>query len=230
MTHNAWQEFAKDIQNYSIHDVVKCPSFMSTMFCSSFVSDELDHLYEEYIEDQINKLVWEPIETMGEGNNIHQLYHLTKFLNYAQKTDFKEITEFGAGYGSMCVRATRLLRPIRYNIIDLPELKGLQEEYLLENEVNNVFWYKSFNEYLEDKRPQELLIALWSLSETPQETRNFILKEADFKHYLFAYGNNFYDMENLDYFNEFKKLRPYITWGKEKISFMNDQYYLMGKS
>lgn len=231
MTHQAWENFAKDIQNYSIHNVVKCHSFMSTMFCSAFVSDEMDYLYTTNLDiHQIDATVWEPIETMGEGNNIHQLYHLMKYLEYSGKSNFTEVTEFGAGYGSMCVRVNRLLKPVRYNIIDLPELRGLQEEYLRENEITNVFWYESFQEYLKEKRPQELLIALWSLSETPQEVRDYIIKEADFSNYLFAYGNSFYDMQNLNYFDEFKALRPYINWEKEKIQFMDSQFYLKGKS
>lgn len=229
MKHQAWDYFATQIQQCTVNNLIKNEAFLSTMFCKTYVKQELEYLMTKYSTEEINKLVWEPIESMGEGNNIHQLHHLTKYLEFNKNAKFDNIVEFGAGYGSMCARISRLLKPKRYNIIELPELQGLQAEYLKENDVKNVYWYNSFGDYCKENKQEGLFIALWSLSETIQEVRDYISRESNFRNYLFAYGNNFYDMQNLNYFNEFYNVRPYITWRKEKIEFIENQYYLMGK-
>lgn len=230
MTHQAWQYFANQIGQSNIKEVYKNQAFNQTMFCGSYQDEELKYLINHLDEDTIEQLIWEPIETMTEGNNIHQLYHLQKFIEYAGKDWFNEnIVEFGGGYGSLCTRMYRLLKPKRYNIIDLPELQKLQAEYLSENNVMNVAWYDSFQDYLQFQKSSGVFIALWSLSETPQHVRDYIEENADFDYYLLAYGDAFFDIKNLDYFDKFRENRPQIKWKKEKIPFMNNQYYLMGK-
>lgn len=225
MKHNAWDYFSKDIKNCELEDLTKNKSFMQTMFSSQFETEELKYLEREYCLDEIYSIVWEPVESMSEANNIHQLYHLTRFMEYADKSIFTNVTEFGGGYGSMCVRINRLLKPEGYNIIDLPELSELQERYL---KVNNV--KANLVNSLDGLESGETFIALWSLSETPYELRNEYLERLDYKNYLFAFGENFFDLKNLYFFHDFQAKRPNIKWHVEKISFMQDQYYLMGKS
>lgn len=225
MRHNAWDYFSKDIKNCKLEDLVKNKSFMQTMFSTQFEQQELEYLYKEYDIDHLNSLIWEPIESMPESNNIHQLYHLTRFLEYAGKSAFTHITEFGGGYGSMCVRVNRLLKPEGYNIIDLPELSELQKRYLKENDVE-----ANLLNSLDFLESGETFIALWSLSETPYELRNEYLEKLDYKNYLFAFGDSFYDLQNKDFFKEFQSKRPHIQWKLENFPFAENQYYLMGKS
>lgn len=225
MRHAAWDIFANNIKNCHLEDLMNNESFKQTMFSSQFEDIELKYLKNEYDLDTLHSLIWEPVESMPESNNIHQLYHLTRFIQYAGKRAFTHITEFGGGYGSMCVRINRLLKPEGYNIIDLPELSELQKRYLKENDVEaNLFNSLDFLE------SGETFIALWSLSETPMELRNEYLERLDYKNYFFAFGSSFFDVQNFQFFNEFRLRRPHIQWYSEKIDFMNDQYYLMGKS
>lgn len=230
MTHSAWQFFAREIGKSTLSNIHENPQFNQTMFCGSYQEPELEYLKQYLAEDEIERLVWEPVETMTEGNNIHQLYHLQKFIEFAGK-DWAEgnILEFGAGYGSFCARVDRLLKPKRYNIIDLPELQRLQAQYLGENNVKNVAWYDSLNEFKQWKKTSGTFIALWSLSETPQDVRDYVEENSDFDYYLFAYGDAFFDVKNLDYFDKFRENRPDLNWKRETIPFMNNQYYLMGK-
>lgn len=225
--HEKWEEFGKSISRCNIHNVYKNQEFLTTMFCDSFVNIQLDYLEQKYSEDEINRLVWEPIETMGEGNNIHQLYHLTQYLEY-NPGRFDSIVEFGAGYGSLCVRAFRLNLFREYNIIDIPELQGLQREYLQENEVTNVNWYSSIDEFLNTGKQADLFIALWSLSEAPKPCR-IQAHKLNFKNYFFAYGDSFFNLQNKDYFYQFLDCRPEIAWKLSQTQFKSDQYYLMGK-
>jgi hypothetical protein len=225
MRHAAWDFFAKNIKDCPLENLINNQSFMQTMFSSQFENIEFEYLKREYDLDTLYSLIWEPVESMPESNNIHQLYHLTRFINYAGKDVFSNITEFGAGYGSLCVRIKRLLKPEVYNIIDLPELQELQKRYLKINHEK----VDHFDD-LSGLENGKTFIALWSLSETPIELRNEYLGRLDYKNYFFAFGSSFFDVQNFEFFNEFRLRRPNIKWYSEKIEFMNDQYYLMGKS
>jgi len=225
MRHNAWDSFAKDIKNCPLENLVKNKSFMQTMFASQFETEELEYLIREYCLDEIYCLIWEPIESMPESNNIHQLYHLTRFLQYAGKNAFINVTEFGGGYGSMCVRINRLLKPEGYNIIDLPELSEVQERYLKENNVK-----ANLVNSLSGLESGKTFIALWSLSETPEEIRKEYLEKLDYENYFFAFGDAFFDLQNHNFFKEFQLKRSNIKWNLENFPFSQNQYYLMGKS
>lgn len=225
MRHQAWNNFSKDIQKCELKDLMQNQSFMQTMFSSQFETEEYKYLQNEYCLDEIYSLCYETIENMPESNNIHQLYHLTRFLQYADKSKFSNITEFGGGYGSMCLVINRLLKPQGYNIIDLPELSDLQARYLSEHKVK-----ANLVNSLNGLESGEIFIALWSLSETPEELRKEYLHKLNYKNYFFAFGDVFFDLENHKFFENFKLKRPNIKWYFEKIPFMERQYYLMGRS
>lgn len=225
MRHQAWNNFSQDIKGCELKDLMKNSSFMQTMFSSQFETQELNYLQNEYSLDEIYCLSYEIVENMPESNNIHQLYHLTRFLQYADKSKFSNITEFGGGYGSLCMVVNRLLKPEGYNIIDLPELSDLQARYLNEHQVK-----ANLVNSLDGLESGETFIANWSLSETPEELRKEYLHKLNYKNYFFAYGDAFFDLENHKFFEEFTLKRPNIKWYLEPISFMQQQYYLMGKS
>lgn len=226
MRHSAWNYFAKSINQCknSLENLIKNQAFMQTMFSSQFETEELKFLEKIYDSETINKIVWEPIESMPESNNIHQLYHLARFIEYAGKRAFTNITEFGGGYGSLCVRINRLLKPQGYNIIDLPEISEIQEKYL---QVNNI--KANLVNSLDGLESGKTFIALWSLSETPEELRREYLEKLDYENYFFAFGDDFFDLKNHKFFEDFKEKRKNISWYLETIPFMEKQYYLMGK-
>jgi hypothetical protein len=231
MTHQAWSYFATEIGKSSLKELTSNPVFMQTMFCESFVDTELEYLKEKYPEQDIDNLTREYVSTMGTGNNIHQLYHLTRFLEYAGPNSVYDanILEFGGGYGSFCARLKNLYNVNSYNIIDLPELQRVQKDYLYLNglECNH---FNSISDYLKKNGKGGTFIALWSLSETPQNIRDEVLNSTKFDYYLFAYGESFFDMKNFEYFEEFQKKHNHVEWKKVKIEFMQNQYYLYGKS
>jgi hypothetical protein len=227
MKHPAWEYFAKDIGSCTIDTIHNNPSFLQTMYCENFVKEEIEYLDEKsgLSSYEMLSIIDEKIPTLKQGNNIHQLYHLVNFLNETLIRP-KRITEFGAGYGSFCVRANRLLKLDWYNIIDLPELKHIQTEYLLRNGVEK-FQIQTFEEYL-PKMQSDLFVALWSLSESPQEIRDYFLHKVKFNQYFFAYGDSFFDLSNHEYFDTFQKVHSDLMWKKIKIPFMENQYYLIG--
>lgn len=227
--HNAWKQFASIIKDCPLNQLHKNPAFLQTMFCSSFVKEELDYLAGFYSAQEISELVEEEVQGLSNGNNIHQLYHIA---NYLENTNFEYpfmVTEFGAGYGALC-RLTQQTWGPAYNIIDLPELQEVQQRYLgLYGLHDKITWFNNLNQFNLHNNHNGLFVALWSLSETPQEIRDQFMEEADFTNYFFAYGESFFDMRNYDYFEEFANRRKDQNWTKIKIPFMDGQYYLIGQ-
>ena len=226
MAHEAWKYFAAQIKDCPLDKLMNNQAFLQTMFCSSFVQQELRYLKDIYEWETIDSMVEEEIINMPAANNIHQLYHLTQFCQESLKSP-DTITEFGAGYGAMCNVSSRLLEWSRYNIIDLPELQEVQQRYTgLYGIRDYVNWYDSIEDLCDTETG--MFIATWSLSETPQDIRDIVMEKANFECYLLAYGKSFYDMQNYDYFSEFAKRRNHLEWHKIKIPFMDEQYYLIG--
>ena len=226
--HPAWEYCSNSIKTSKIDSLYQNREFMGTMFCESFVQQELEYLKQNYPLEWISEFTQETLPNLSNGNLIHQLYHITLFINYVGIRLLNEpITEFGAGYGGLCKVLHRLGFTSRYNIIELPNLQGLQQEYL--QDIKNIQWYNNFNEFLQENDESGTLVALWSLSESPQEIRDYYLYESDFDQYFFAYGNEFYDMQNLQYFESFTEMKSQYFWQKITIPFMQNQYYLMGK-
>lgn len=230
MQSKVWEFFSNSISKCSLEELTSNSEFMQTMFCGSYEKEELEYLRSKLNLEEIERLVWEPVESMTELNNIHQLYHFIKFKEFMKDTYLKpKFTEFGAGYGSLCKIINNLLKVEEYNIIELPKLQRVQADYLELNCIHNVNFYNNLEEYFTKER-SGTFIALWSMSETDQEVRDFFMEKANFDNYLFAFGKEFFGIENYEYFEEFQRQRPELTWEKNKIEFMNDQYYLWGKN
>lgn len=226
MVHEAWKTFAAHIKDCPLDKLMNNSSFLQTMFCSSYKTEELKYLRDIYEDETIARIIEEEIINMPEHNNIHQLYHLTQFCQLTMNSP-DTITEFGGGYGAMCNVSSRLLEWSRYNIIDLPELQEVQQRYLgLYGIRDYVNWYSSIEDICDTKTG--MFIATWSLSETPKDVRDTVMEKANFECYLLAYGKSFFDMENYNYFTEFAKRRNHLEWQRIKIPFMQEQYYLIG--
>ena len=234
MIHEQWKYFAKDIGNCPIEELYRNPSFLQTMFCTSFKDVELDYILKHFEKEYIDSITEEKIPNLTNHNMIHQLYHLTYIIAQEYSITkpfnpldvFRNIVEFGSGYGALASLIKRVTFNQTYSIIDLPELQNLQKKNLELFDINDVRWYNNIEEL--PKQKGSTLIALWSLSETPQETRDIFIEKAEFDNYFFAYGDEFFDMRNKEYFSEFSKRRPELIWRKINIPFMQNQYYLIG--
>ena len=75
-----------------------------------------------------------------------------------------------------------------------------------------------------------LFVATWSLSETPVALRERLLaRTAGFGYFLFAYGREFGEVDNVRFFEEWSRSHREIHWSREAIAHMGGQsFYLFG--
>jgi hypothetical protein len=113
-------------------------------------------------------------------------------------SSYNSIVEIGAGYGDMCSLVHSLGFKGKYTIVDIPEVWPIQQFYLNKQGIEPHFSFEDDNVSHAD-----LVIATWSLSETPIEYRDLLVpKIYNSKNWLILslfniFGNSF----NEDYFN-----------------------------
>jgi hypothetical protein len=146
------------------------------------------------------------------------LYHLAKYVDW--NNSFGDvILEVGAGYGELCRLIHALGWKGKYIIHDLPSQERLQRWYL--DGIKDIVWNKEIDEC-------DLLIAMWSISEFPEEERSKYL-DLKLKSFMMAYGASFFDINNEEFFSLFVKKGEH----KESITinhpYLYDQLYLFGR-
>jgi hypothetical protein len=114
----------------------------------------------------------------------------------------KSIVEIGAGYGDMCSLIHDLGFKGEYTIVDIPETQPIQEFYLGKQGVTPKWSFEDDNVTHAD-----LVIATWSLSETPLEYRAQLMPKIDqSKNWLImAQSEVFGQKVNDEYFTNFFK-------------------------
>ncbi|NOZ45317.1 MAG: hypothetical protein GXO79_00895 [Chlorobi bacterium] len=173
------------------------------------------------------------------ANIINHTYSLYKLLSKFKKTinDFSVIFEFGGGYGNLCSLVYKFGYKGKYIILDIQEFSFLQEFYLnniLKNkkiEIGSISGNADISliyDYHNIPDDIDLLIALWSLSETPINIRENIISRTE-KCNCFFIGsqNKFSGIDNNDFFEKFSLKKKKLNWKKERISF-NNSFYLYG--
>jgi hypothetical protein len=155
---------------------------------------------------------------------INQAYHIALWEVVTGKRidQLDTIIEFGGGYGAMALLCHRLGFRGKYIIYDLPEFALLQEWFLSQERVENVTWPKKFI-----RAEADLLIALYSLSETPMELREDFLSKVKARSYLFLYSPTWEEYKNSAYFGEFIKKNIDLKWHNQSTPRQTD-YYLIG--
>lgn len=145
--------------------------------------------------------------------------------------NFKSIVEIGAGYGDMCSVVHALGFNGKYTIVDIPETQPLQAYYLGKQDITPEWSFEDDN-----VSDADLVIATWSLSETPVEYRNKLMpKIANSKNWLIlAQSEIFGQAVNDDYFNEFFKDKnveviPLVSSGLDKWDGGNTYYVVREK-
>lgn len=128
--------------------------------------------------------------------------------------DMRSIVEVGAGYGDMCSVIHALGFKGEYTIVDIPETRPIQEFYLGKQGITPKWSFEDDNVSHAD-----LVIATWSLSETPVEYRNVLMPKIDqSKNWLIlAQSEVFGQKVNDDYFNNF-----FLDKNVEKIPLVSD--------
>jgi putative sugar O-methyltransferase len=179
------------------------------------------------------------------GNLIHHAYSLHQLLQATglQPTSIKTVFEFGGGYGSFCRLMKKSGFTGHYIIYDLPVFCLLQRYFLRSifpqidialNKENSkeitLFWKEDeMKKYLSNLDEVALFIATWSLSETPFELRERMLRlTARPQVFFFAYHGTFKSYNNIEYFRRFQQDRPEYRWINFEIPHLKDNYYLIG--
>ncbi len=147
-------------------------------------------------------------------NLIHQCYHLKQWEDVTGKKvgELDTILDFGAGYGAMALIINRLGFKGEYIIYDLPEFSLLQQWYLGKQGTENVRWFTDANELKGYCNNYDLMIAIWSLSETPFRLRREFLRKMDMKSFLFMYWLKFMDLDNAGWFDNFIQRHLEYKW------------------
>lgn len=175
------------------------------------------------------------------GKLIHHAYSLHLFEeSLGRRIDqFQYILEFGGGYGSFCRLAHRLGFKGQYVIFDLPKFSALQE-YFLESigmpvrKLPTEAGVRCISDIDEARKLATmsdtwLLIALWSLSETPVAVRRDILGAGSlFGSYLLGYQERFGEVDNVSFFADWMKSQKQIKWDSVRISHMERNHYMFG--
>lgn len=229
--HKQWELFSRNIDNYldtkGFDEFWKCPAIGQTMYFSSidYCKDRLDFCEDVFGTSELKKAFnydkSERKELFGYNTNtntIHQLYHLAKYVDW--NNSFGEvILEVGAGYGELCRLIHALGWKGKYIIHDLPSQERLQRWYL--DGIKDIVW----NEEVDDC---DLLIAMWSISEFPEEERiKYLNIEND--GFMMAYGDSFFDVDNTSFFDLFTHDKKDYEFVNLNHPFLENQYYLFGR-
>ena len=178
------------------------------------------------------------------GNMIHQAFQLLQFQKKSagRISDLTHVLEFGGGYGAMCRLVHNLGFAGSYVIYDVPQISGLQEFYLDgaglrrpgqgASSIALVTDTSSIKQHFptgsgDHKR---MVIALWSLSEAPMESRNEFVDYIRHAEYcLAAFQGVFEGIDNLSFFHSIQSICSDKAWMIEEIGHQPGHYLLIGK-
>jgi hypothetical protein len=171
-------------------------------------------LNEDAVGDPIRYFLY----LKSSGNRIRQVYHLKKFIDFADINvkSIKNIIEVGGGYGCMARIFSKINRSCNYLIFDTEEVNYLQYYYLKLNKLNVKFETikANFNltkstfllkKKLLNNNGISLFIANWSISEMPIKLREKILKYIfNVNYILISFQDKFENINNIKYFKKIK--------------------------
>ncbi len=179
------------------------------------------------------------------SNTVHHAYHIAQLLRHTNIdiNKLSTIFEFGGGYGNMCRLFFNLGFKGNYTIFDLPIFSVLQRYYLsslglplapdnLSNmeKNNNIILVSDTKIILNDFCSNGLFIATWSISEVPLYFRKNIFKiVGNPDYFLFAYQNNFEEVDDVKYFKSFCAERKNYLWHDFEIEHLHGNRYLIGE-
>jgi len=198
------------------------PAIVGTMFVGQpeWVLPELTAL------EQADAARWGAV-TAGEyggapnTNLIHQAYHLHQWERATGVcvSQLGSIVEVGGGYGALAVVARRAGFAGRYTIYDLPELSLLQSYYLAQMGAA-----AECRSELNGTLKADLLVAIYSLSETTAATVAAYLDAIHPAHYLIGLKRGPWQGEDLNLMIERR-----FPWSRV-VDMPHDpgSYYLMG--
>ncbi len=236
-------------------DVIAATMFISN---ARFVSHELNYLrqqpawrglYKSAIRESASG---RPIPYLfhpaSSGNLIHHAYHAALFQEQSGVNiqDIDLVLEFGGGYGSMCRLFHNLGFNGRYLLFDLPAFSALQRYYLRSigldvasesdgaESLHGVFCISDINQLqsllsVTSSSGPALFLSTWALSESPLKTREQVTGLlSGFRLFLIAYQESFRELDNMEYFDAWKRGRQDIAWHDRRIEHIPGNNYLFG--
>ena len=232
--HNEWQRhrynLTRDFLQRDPEDFMDFQAIKETMFVGN-----AEYTFEQYKEMRdaitLDSIMDRDIFSQNHqhpayattGNTIHHRYHLFMLdkLCACKAEDCNSILELGGGYGNMARIIWKMGFTGEYSIVDLPEFIVLQDYYLSHHGIL-VNWQADL------ARHYDLFIATWSLSEIPLEDRA-PYEKLDVDYFLLAYGPNYAEIKNHDYFQHFVSCYPDHSFVLLEAPHQTDQYYLVGE-
>jgi len=234
-----WKNYNAKLENvflpYPPFLFLKDPIIRSTMFVTrggKFLREELTFLEKKISKKKLKSLLQEdyvgdPLLSnstyLTSHNNIHNLYHLIRFLDKTKCSlnQIDTICEWGGGYGNLAKIFKRLKStPSTYIIFDTPlfsciqwlylaTILGKQSVNLLQNPEDTIHAEKinlisiCFLDY--HKISANLFISTWGLSDSSKHSQDYVITHEWFnsKHILLAYqdsNNNFPDADRVGKF------------------------------
>ncbi|HEV2765501.1 MAG TPA: hypothetical protein VGV38_21135 [Pyrinomonadaceae bacterium] len=227
---------------------------------ADYVRPELEHLrrqpdwetrWRKAVEESpVGKPARYPAWPESSGNLLHHAYHVCRFEEATglRAEELELVIEFGGGYGSMCRLFHALGFRGRYVIFDFAEFSCLQEYFLkslglpvrqaasMKDGAPGVATLSDVDELgatveaLAPRARASLLLATWSLSETPVEFRQRVLSTAaHFDAFLLAYQERFGEADNRAFFDDWKQTRTDVRWAGEHLEHIPGNFYLFGR-
>jgi len=155
---------------------------------------------------------------------ISHAYQLAQFeaRTGAQIDNMSYIFEFGGGYGAMARLIYSLGYRGNYLDYDLPIFKALAEYYLDSTGSHNVLCLSNLEALSatikENNHDNALFLSTWALSEVPRQLRAQILSLVrDYRYFLIAYQPEFKDLNNEQFFGEWRRTTNGISWQTYEI-------------
>lgn len=179
-------------------------------------------------------------------NSIRQVFHIMTFKSTTgiEIENLDMIVDFGGGYGNMCKLIHKLGFKGKYVIFDWPEFSLLQNFYLKSSGItahiskiagsgNGIYLINSLEELqkLTSNKKPSLLIATWSLSETPATFREQFFNSIPCDNYLITYQKQFGGVSNKGYFDILKTKLNNLVWFDFPMKYIRTEKnrYLIGK-
>lgn len=253
----AWIDYNKKMEQLivpkPIFSFLRHPEILATMFLvddGNFIKGELDYcekfmnlneLRQLLEEDYVGTPIIRNYKYLTSHTRIHHLYHLIKFQ---EQTDisvntFKQVIEWGGGYGDMARLMLRINPEVTYTIIDTSLFCCVQWLYLASiigaEKVNLIDSYDGKIEknkinivplaYINNiKIKADFFIATWSLSESSSYSIDYV------RSHNFFEANNFlvaYQLSS-DYFPHAEQLGSIVSgYGAtiKECELLPDNYY-----
>lgn len=256
-----WENYNAKLEKiflpYPPFSFLKDPIIRSTMFVTRggrFLREELAFLEKKISKTKLKSLLQEdyvgdPLlsssKYLTSHNNIHNLYHLVRFLDKIKcnLSQLDTTCEWGGGYGNMAKIFKRLKsKPCTYVILDTPLFSCLQWLYL-----STILGEKSVNLlqspegtidaekvnlipicFLDRHRiSADLFISTWGLSDSSKYSQDYVITRQWFnsKHILLAYQDSSSSWPDADRVGKFAA-KSGVTI--EDIEFLPGHHYAFG--